>query len=69
MALKQVMETYEFLDTPKIKKADVTQFLNDWGIQMKEIEFTRWKWSFSSQQHHAAFHSNPGSSGRCSYHQ
>lgn len=39
MALKQVIETYEFLDTPKIKKTEVAQFLNDWGLKKQEIEF------------------------------
>jgi len=38
MALKQVIETHEFLDTPKIKKTEVAQFLRDWGLKKQEIE-------------------------------
>jgi len=39
MALKQTIETYEFLDTPEIRKNDVVNFLNQWGVKQKEIEF------------------------------
>jgi len=43
MALKQVIETYEFLDTPEIRETDVVSFLNRWGVKKKEIEFRKIK--------------------------
>jgi len=39
MALKQVIETYEFLDTPEIKETDIVNFLTRWGVKQKETKF------------------------------
>jgi hypothetical protein len=43
MALKQVIETYEFLDTSEIRETDVVSFLNRWGVKQKEIKFRKIK--------------------------
>ncbi len=43
MALKQVIETYEFLDTSEIRKTDVVSFLNRWGVKQREIKFRKIK--------------------------